>query len=158
MPAPVGMLCRECARGKPSHLYQIDPKLFALAIPVTLAAAFFGGWLVATVRGIGFFGMFAGFLYGMAVGEVALRTASRKRGWQMETMAGVSVFLGLLGGYVIHYLAMTAAIPHQALPPDADVPMMSAASVAMMFLMDPWMYVTIGVAVFGAVTRVRNIG
>jgi len=151
------MLCRDCARGKPSHLYQIDPKLFALAIPVTLVAALFGGWLVATVRGIGFFGMFAGFLYGMAVGEVALRMASRKRGWQMETMAGVSVFIGLVFGYVIHALTSTMMVPHLAVE-DSGQTVNTAALYAWMFLLDPWTYVTAAVAVFGAVTRVRNIG
>src|SRR5476651_635259 len=63
-PAPVGMLCSDCARGKPSHLYQLDPRSFAAAIPVTLAAALFGGWLMASVRGLGFFAMFIGYLYG----------------------------------------------------------------------------------------------
>src|SRR5437764_8246786 len=109
-PAPVGMLCRDCARGKPSHLYQVDPKSFAIAVPVTLAAGLFGGWLMASIGHIGFFGAFAGFIYGMAVGEVALRLTGRKRGLQMEIMAGACVLLGLLGGHAIHITATLATI------------------------------------------------
>ncbi len=154
-PAPVGMLCRECARGKPSHLYMVDPKSFALALPVTLAAALFGGWLMSTVRGIGFFGMFAGFLYGMAVGEIALRLTGRKRGVQIELMAGACVFIGLIGGYTIHFLTQSQLLGGQVAGGEESV---SVSRVALMYLLDPWMYVTIGVSVFGAISRIRNIG
>ena len=155
-PAPVGMLCRDCARGKPSRLYQVDPKTFALAVPVTLAAGLFGGWLIATIGRIGFFGAFAGFIYGMAVGEIALRLTGRKRGSAMEIMAGASVFVGLLGGFAIHILTTAASIPHGAFSPDADP--ITASTLFAHLLIDPWNYVIIAVAVFGAVSRIRNIG
>ena len=155
-PAPVGMLCGECARGKPSHLYQVDPKRFAVAIPVTLAAALFGGWLMATVRGLAFFGMFAGFLYGMAVGEIALRLTNRKRGLQMEIMAGCCVLLGLVGGHAIHLLVAISTFSGAPLAPGAEA--MDPSYLVLRVLLDPWMYVTFAVSVFGAVSRIRNIG
>ena len=150
------MLCRDCARGTPSRLYQVDPKSFALAIPVTLAAALFGGWLMATIRHLGFFGAFVGFIYGMAVGEIALRLAGRKRGIHMEIMAGTCVFAGLLGGFAIHILAAVSTIPPGAYPPNADS--MTASTLVLRLLIDPWIYVTMAVAVFGAISRIRSIG
>jgi hypothetical protein len=155
-PAPVGMICRECERGKPSHLYIVEPRSFALAIPVTLAAALFGGWLMSTIRGIGFFGMFAGFLYGMAVGEVALRLTGRKRGIQMEIMAGACALIGIVGGYAFQFLLLSTVGPAHADLAGPEV--LDPATLAMMMLVDPWMYVTTAVSVFGAVTRVRNVG
>ncbi len=154
-PAPVGMLCRACARGTPSRLYQVDPKSFALAIPVTLAAAVFGGWLMATIGRIGFFAAFAGFIYGMAVGEIALRIAGRKRGVQMEIMAGACVFLGMLAGQAIHILTAVSAVP-AAYSPNA-LPI-TGSMLVLRLLMDPWIYVSVAVAVFGAVSRIRSLG
>ena len=156
-PAPVGMLCRDCARGKPSHLHQIDPKRFAIAIPVTLAAALFGGWLIATIGHIGFFGMCAGFLYGMVVGEIALRLTGRKRGPPMEIMAGACVFLGLIGGYVLQLSVAMARYTSHAHGVDLETTAGPLALVAAT-LVNRWIYVTIAVAVFGAVSRIRNIG
>lgn len=150
------MLCRDCARGTPSHLYQVDPKSFAIAIPATLAAALFGGWLMATVSHLGFFGAFIGLIYGMVVGEIALRLTGRKRGLLIELMAGGCVFAGLLGGMAIHTLAAMATVPAGAYGPDGDP--MTATTLLLRLVLDPWIYVTIGVAVFGAISRVRNIG
>lgn len=153
-PAPVGMLCRDCARGKPSHLYQLDAKSFALAVPVTLMAATFGGWLMATIGRIGFFGMFAGYIYGMAVGEVSLRLTGRKRGLAMEIMAGGCVFCGLVLGHLIHFLTITAQI---TTIPVAGPEAVSPSFLALRILLDPWLYVSAAVSIFGAVARVRNI-
>jgi hypothetical protein len=156
-PAPVGMLCRDCARGKPSHLYVVEPKNLAAAIPVTLLAGLFGGWLMSTIRGIGFFGMFAGFLYGLAVGEVALRMTGRKRGLQIEILAGVCVLIGLIGGYAFQLFVATSITGAHGSPLDLVEPIEPAA-MALRLLLDPWMYVTIVVSVFAAVSRVRNVG
>lgn len=155
-PAAVGMLCNACARGKPSHLYQVDPRSFAIAIPVTLAAAIFGGWLMATIRGIGFFGMFIGYLYGMGIGEVALRLTGRKRGLAIEILSGTCVLLGLLAGYGLHFLIATSISGAVVGPPDPAL--IDVSNLALSFLMNPWIYVTIGVSIFGAVSRVRTIG
>jgi len=148
------MLCRECARGKPNHLYIVEPKNFAVAIPVTLAAASFGGWLMATLH-VGFFGLFAGFLYGLAVGEVALRLTGRKRGLQVELMAGGCVFLGLIAGQAIHFF-ITTAVPGAQVPL-GGVDVLTSSEVALRIVTDPWMWVASAVAIFGAVSRVRNI-
>jgi predicted small integral membrane protein len=150
------MLCRDCARGTPSRLYQVDPKSFAIAIPVTLAAALFGGWLMATVSHLGFFGAFIGLIYGLAVGEIALRLTGRKRGLLIELMAGGCVFAGLIGGMAIHTLTALATTPPELYSPDSAP--MTATSLLLRLVLDPWIYVTIGVAVFGAISRIRNIG
>src|SRR5438067_2335725 len=136
-PAPVGMLCRDCARGKPSHLYQVDPKSFAFAIPVTLIAGLFGGWLMATVRGIGFFSLFAGFLYGMAVGEIALRLTGRKRGLPIELLAGGCVLAGLIGGLAIQLLIESSTLSAHPYPPGEG---MDAAALAFSYFLNPWIY------------------
>ena len=91
---------------------QLDPKNFAIAVPVTLAAALFGGWLMAAIRTVGFFGIFAGFIYGLLIGELALRLTGRKRGLVMEILAGGSVLFGLAGGIAIHlFTTVSAAAP-----------------------------------------------
>lgn len=154
-PAPVGMLCPDCARGKPSHLYQVDPKSLLVAIPVTLAAALFGGWLMASIRGLAFFGVFAGLIYGLGVAEVALRMTGRKRGLTIELMAGLCVLIGLIGGHAFHLLLAANGVSPHINPLDGEP--YSVAVLALMLLMDPWIYVTAAVAVFGAVSRVRNI-
>jgi hypothetical protein len=67
------------------------------------------------------------------------------------------VFIGLAFGYVLHAYTSTMMAPHLAVE-DTGQTVNAASIYAWMFLMDPWTYVTAAVAVFGAVTRVRNIG
>ena len=150
------MICRDCARGKPSHLYQVDPKRLLLAIPVTFTVALFGGWLLATVP-IGFFGIFLGYICGMCVAEILLRLTGRKRGIEMEVLSGGCALIGALAGHALHIITSGAMAPTTAVltPVDPEVSAVSAAAVAM--LINPWTYVTIAADVFGAVTRVRNI-
>ena len=151
------MLCRACAQGKPSHLYQIDPKSFALAIPVTLIVAVFGGWLMSTIRNIGFFGMLIGYLYGMAVGEVALRLTGRKRGIWIEILAGSAVLVGLIAGHAIQFAMLSALKTHVPYADDEAINP-SRQVMLMMYLANPWMYVAAAVSILGAVSRIRNIG
>ena len=111
---------------------------------------------MATIRGIGFFGMLIGYLYGMGIGEVALRLTGRKRGLPIEIMAGTCVLIGLLAGYAFHFFIATSFSGAAVVPPDAEA--VNISSVALSFLMNPWIYVTIAVSIFGAVSRVRTIG
>ncbi|HLK55005.1 MAG TPA: hypothetical protein VKU00_00485 [Chthonomonadaceae bacterium] len=142
IPAAVGMLCRECASNKKSRLYQVSAGSMALAIPACLLAAAFGGWLLTSIgMGFGFFGIAFGFLYGLAIAEIALRITGRKRGLTMEILAGGSAFLGIIAGWLIT---------------DSTHPLFNHAYF-LWHLSNPWSYVLLGVAIFGAVNRIRNI-
>lgn len=140
--APVGMLCRECATGQKSHLYEVSAGGLARGFVISLAIATFGGWLLATMGGIGFFYLWLGFLYGLGVAEIALRATGRKRGTQMEIMTGVSCVAGIVLGWLIY--AMTQELP-------------DLGSFLFMYLKDPWAYVGIAAALFGAIGRIRSL-
>ena len=156
--APVGMLCRDCSRGKPSHLYDVSPKILLIAFPVVLLAALFGGWLMYTISTIGFFGLIAGFLYGLGVGEITVRMTGRKRGWQIEVLAGVCVFLGLAGGYAIGLIAASVGGPGQFYAAEYESASGYRHAVLASFFLNPWMYASVALSIFGAVSRVRNVG
>lgn len=144
--ASVGMLCRECATGKKSHLYEVSAGNLTRGFAFSLAAASFGGWLLATMHsppyGIGFFFLWLGFLYGLGVAEVALRATGRKRGPQMEIMTGVSCIAGIVIGWGLH--ALTQGIPE-------------IGSYLLASLKDPWTFVGIAAALFGAIGRIRSL-
>lgn len=115
----------------------------ALAIPACLATALFGGWLLTdAIGGLGYFQMVLGFLYGYMIAEVALRITGRKRGPKMEILAGGCAFLGIPAGWLL------ADLFHK-IPPER--------SFFFWHLTNPWSYVLLGVAVFGAINRIRNI-
>ena len=108
----------------------------------------------ASIGSIGFFGAFLGYAYGMAVAEILLRLSDRKRGLTMEIIAGVCVAAGLAAGFAIHAEA-AAVTAHTG---DSAVVESPVAALLMRRLLDPWSYVSVAVAIFGAVTRIRNIG
>jgi hypothetical protein len=135
--APAGMLCKSCATGQKSHLYQVGPGHVARGFLASLAVATFGGWLFATLGHFGFFMLWAGFLYGLGVAEVALRAADRKRGTAMEVIVVISCLGGLALGWGIEALVKGA-------------PDYSGFS-------DPWTYAAIAAALFGAVGRMRSL-
>ena len=89
--------------------------------------------------GYGFMGLWAAFLFGIGIGEIALRITGRKRGLAMEILAGASVALGIFGGIGIDLLLHPnpAAIGFH--------------------LMNPMTYALLILAVVSAVGRVRNI-
>ena len=68
----------------------------------------------------------------------------------MEIMAGVSVTLGLIGGWAIHFLTLPPLPRHLA--PDVPVPSYMALT-----LSNPMLYVVAAIAIYGAVSRIRNI-
>jgi hypothetical protein len=135
--APAGMLCRECATGQKSHLYQVSGGHVARGFLASLAAATFGGWLIASIGSFGFFMLWLGFLYGLGVAEVALRAADRKRGTVMEIIVGISCLGGLVLGWCIE-TAVTGEPNFFALK-------------------DPWTYAAIAAAICGAIGRVRSL-
>ena len=154
--APAGMLCKECTHGRKSSLYQVGALSLAKSYPITLLASVFGGWLFATFLQMGPFSLFIGFLYGLGVGEVGLRVTNRKRGREMEVMAGVCALLGVIGGYALWLGAAYLSHPHS--PDLAESGYIQQPSLLMMStFLSPWTYVAVGLVVFGAINRVRNI-
>ena len=138
--APVGMICRNCARGGKNLLHQVSPGRFAAAAAACLAASLFGGWILAShVIGYGFMGLWAAFLFGIGIGEIALRITGRKRGLAMEILAGASVALGIFGGIGIDILLH----PYPA-------------TIGFLF-MNPMTYALLILATVSAVGRIRNI-
>lgn len=142
-PAPVGMLCRECATNKPSRLYEVAPQSLGLAALASLATGLFCGWLLMGLGlSFGFFGLWGALGVGLAVGEVALRVTGRKRGLKMEILSGVSAALGILGGWALNGLS------------HGRVPTLEAF---LFFFADPWHVLFFLIASGIAVARIRNI-
>ena len=134
------MICKNCARGGKNLLHQVSPGSFALAAAACLAASLFGGWfIVFHALGYGFMSLWVGFLFGIGIGEIALRITGRKRGFAMELLAGGSVVLGIAGGVGIEFLLHpeTANIGYH--------------------LTSPLTYVMLVIATVSAVGRIRNI-
>ncbi len=101
VPFAVGMICRDCARANRSPLYQVKAGSLMLGYAVSFAVAIPAGWLLQSMLGFGFFMLWGAFLYGLLVAEVALRVTGRKRGLQMEIMAGAASLGGLLAGWLL---------------------------------------------------------
>ena len=153
-PAPVGMLCRECASNKKSRLYQVSAGSFALAALAALAAAAVGGWILTSPdfpMG-GFFELVLGFALGTGVGEVALRVTGRRRGLKMDIMGGPCAGAGLLIGYAFNWVQNPMPPERVALSSSEYASMLH---LGMPYLFSPMVLLTIGVIVFGAVNRIR---
>jgi peptidoglycan/LPS O-acetylase OafA/YrhL len=134
------MICRGCAHGGKNKLHQVSPGSFALAAVACLAASLFGGWFIASqALGYGFMGLWAGFFFGLGIGEIALRVTGRKRGTAMEILAGASVVLGIVGGMGINLLLH---------PETANL---------FFHLTNPLTWAMLVLATVSAVGRIRNI-
>jgi MFS family permease len=141
--APVGMFCRECANQRRSPLFEVSASSLLLASVACLVAATFGGWLLTSVGlSFGFFGFFIASFYGMGVAEVALRTTGRKRGPRVEILAGATAALGILFGAVL------GALPFGSL---------LVAYLMHRYLINPFFYIGLVIAVVSAVNRVRYL-
>ncbi len=141
--APVGHQCRECGRSRNASLLQASAGGLVLAFAASLGVALFGGWLLLGMGGgFGFFGLWIAYFYGLLVAETALRVTGRKRGLPMEIVAGVNAALGLVIGWLLPILARGG-------------PQMLALLAAS--LHPSWTYILVGVAVFAAVSRMRNL-
>jgi len=121
-------------------IYQVGLKSLALAVLACLTAGVVGGWLLTSLgMGFGFFALWFGYLYGLIIGEVALRVSGRKRGLLMEMLAGACAAAGIVIGWL---LVVPAGSP-DFLP------------VLFRHLAQPWGLLVLGLAVFAAVTRIR---
>lgn len=139
--APVGMMCRGCARGGKSRLYEVSPGSLGLAFLACLAVGSFGGWIMAFFGfGLGFMGLWAAFVYGLLVAETALRVTGRKRGTIMEILVGVCVALGLIIGLGIQ----------STFSPEMG-------RLLLYYLKSPFLYLSVGIAIVSAVGRIRSL-
>jgi hypothetical protein len=137
------MLCRDCSSARRSPLFQVSAGSLATASLVCLGVAVLGGWLLADMGGgLGLFSLWLGFLYGLVIAEVALRITGRKRGIQMEILAGTCAALGIVAGWALSALLHGGPDPVTAL---------------IAHLLHPWSYLLIGLAAFSAVSRIRYI-
>lgn len=141
-PAAIGMLCNSCDRGHLSHLYEVSNTDLLKGSAVTFGSAIFGGWLLATTQGFGFFFFWFCFLYGLAVAEIALRTTGRKRGAKMEVMVGSALGIGLVAGIILNTVVGS----------DGDI-----MQTFLEIIRNPWSYICLAISVFGAVARVRHL-
>jgi hypothetical protein len=154
------MICRHCARGGgKSKLYEVSPGSLLRAFLACLAVAAFGGWIMASFGfGLGFFGLWAAFLYGLALSEVALRVTGRKRGLQMEILVGVCAVLGIVLGLGIH-IALNPEMGRVIYDPEMGaIPGFHPHSISpwVLYLKNPITYLSAGIAIFAAVGRIRN--
>lgn len=141
-PAVVGFFCRACAADRKSPLYQVSLSSFAMTAVVTLIVAVLGGWLISSISFGGFFSLVIGFFYGTGIGEVVLRMTGRKRGLNLEILAGAAAAIGVVAGRAIMFGGLMAVMP--------------GASGVSSFL-SPWTIVFAAVSAYGAVNRVRFI-
>ena len=141
---PVGQVCRDCFKGQQSPLFKVSAGSLLAASVVTLLAASLGGWFLTSVGvGFGLLGiLWGGFFYGIGVGEVALRMTGRKRGIQMDILAGTCAALGLFAGWVLGAISSGAE----------DI-----IAILLRHLMNPMSYALLLWAVVVAVGRIRNI-
>jgi len=139
--SPAGTRCRDCASLKGSPLFQVAIDRLVLAVATGLAVATVGGFLLASARNYGFLLLWASLLYGGLVGEAVLRTVYRKRGIKVEAAAGACAALGMLMGF-------GAWMQTQSLPVSLLGTLLGAS---------PFYLLSIGIAVFAAVSRVRFI-
>lgn len=139
--SPVGARCPECAAVRSSPLYQVGADRVVAGSLAGLAAGFALGYLLLFLSGFGFFLIWGGLMGGGAIGEAVLRVIHRKRGPKVEIMTGFSAAVGLLLAFGVWYVAQGGP---------ADVGSMIQA-----LQRRPYVVVAEGLAVFGAVSRVR---
>jgi hypothetical protein len=110
---------------------------------VGFVSAFLLGYLVSLGGSFGFFQLWGALLAGGAIGEIILRTTSRKRGITMEVLAGVCTTAGVAASCALWWVRVI----QPSLPPGTtfdQVIQLHMFYVASMVIM-----------VFAAVSRVR---
>ncbi len=101
-PGAVGFLCRSCAAGSKSPLYDVTPARLLAAAVTGIVSGVAGGWLLATLPLGGLLMLVGTYFLGSISGEMVLRAVSRKRGVRLEIIAGFTVGLGVLAGGILH--------------------------------------------------------
>jgi uncharacterized membrane protein YeaQ/YmgE (transglycosylase-associated protein family) len=136
-PGAVGFVCRACAAGRKNPMVDISAGRLAICGVVGLVSGLVAGWLV---RGLPFgflLSLVATYFAGSVSGEVVLRTAGRKRGFQLELITGISVGAGFL----------LAAFIRNAL--------MDEVGIALVQILTGTELVAAAIAGYGAYSRIR---
>lgn len=105
----VGIKCPDCSRlprrarraGKPRHLLFAGLAGLGAATAAGVVLVFFGRGLI---------GIFLPFVAGLLVGEAVLRASSRLRDRRYLVVAGITTFLGVLGGPLLLGLPLGAVV------------------------------------------------
>ncbi len=98
---PVGGRCRECANLKKPPMFQVSPRLYAIAAVYGLSVAVVGGLIWAQMGS--FFGLSSLLLLllGYLVGEAVSRGAKGKISRGLMVMAGGFTLLGIVVGRLV---------------------------------------------------------
>lgn len=98
VPTPVGYKCRECAKPARSQYVVVKPAQLLRALVVGGAVGIGGGIVLAFVP---FFGIFAGFLWGLATAEATRRASGGHREWAVGFVAVGAILAGSLFGFAL---------------------------------------------------------
>ncbi len=120
---PVGARCRDCAQIRRIPTYNMSGQTFARAAGAAIAggAAIGIAWGFFNLISYFFFGIIPGLAVGFAIGELVSLAANRKAGPPLQAIAA--------GGVLVAY----------------------AARVALLFVIDDWIFEDLRVDVFGIV-------
>jgi len=139
---PVGVRCRDCSRQNLDAIMRGSPRQYLLAVLFASGSALLLGWLTH----VPFFWIWLSGVYGYAVGEATLRGGGRKRGLAMQIIAGVAAAAGSA--------AWALSLPLSSLPPAV---LLAHPSMRVVYLINPWTLVGIGMGVVFSVMHVRYL-
>lgn len=103
---PVGARCKECAQLRRLPQFEIKGEVRARVLGTSAAIVIVGGGALGLLH-LASFGLFLSLALGFAIGEALSRVSGRKRGREMEIIAGVTLVLTMLVAYTV--LVMTAS-------------------------------------------------
>ena len=141
IPGPAGFLCYACARPQWATLRGLQSGRFLLAGLAGLAAACVGGFCLGLFYRLGFLLLWIGLFDGLIVAAVMLRLAGNLRGPAVEATAVAVVVAGFVVGISAYFV-------YRGLPPQP-------AAVAGFLTRQFFLLVGLGMAAFGAYSRVR---
>jgi hypothetical protein len=112
---PTGARCRECVSYKGSHMYQVAPQQYVVAIITSLALGFVSSYIAAF---IGLFAIFYAPVAGTFIGKAVSAVVKHKRGTPLAVIAAAGLVLGalphLIGG-VVRMLALYQMMGDEAI-------------------------------------------
>ena len=106
VPTPVGYKCPECARPARSQYVVVKPGQLLRAIVVGGVVGVGLGILFGLLR----FGLFTGFIWGVATAEATRRASGGHREWAVGIVAIVAILLGAAAGWFIGGLSMLTVV------------------------------------------------
>ncbi len=141
---PVGLRCRECAQLRRIPTYAVTPLQYLTASAAALGLALLTGIGWAFLQGIPmvrFISFFIALGVGYIMGEVVSLSVNRKGGTGLKVIAAVGVLLSYM-------LSRTPFLVLLMMPSVAAAGMINS-------LLNPFGLLTIGIAIYIAVNRIR---